>query len=190
MAAIKTAVTSKRGQRGGNQREDGDVANDAAAEADTFPKLLIHNARVRGDKPALRHKDLGIWQTWTWSQVLDEVRAFAVGLESSASSAATRSRSSAPTSRGSIGRCARRRRSARCRFRFTPTRSPTRWPMCSNMPRSRVAVAENQEQVDKIVSIADRVPKLTHIIYDEPRGLRDYDHARLTWINEVHQDRT
>ena len=48
-----------------------------------------------------------------------------------------------------------------------------------------VAIAENQEQVDKIMSIADRVPKLTHIVYDEPRGLADYDHSRLTWINEV-----
>ena len=48
-----------------------------------------------------------------------------------------------------------------------------------------VAIAENQEQVDKIMSIADRVPKLTHIVYDEPRGLLDYDHSRLTWINEV-----
>lgn len=37
----------------------------AAADADTFPKLLMHNARVRGARPALRHKDFGIWQTWT-----------------------------------------------------------------------------------------------------------------------------
>ena len=47
----------------------------AAVQADTFPKLLIHNARLFADRPALRHKDLGIWQTWTWAQLLDEVRA-------------------------------------------------------------------------------------------------------------------
>ena len=52
----------------------------APAEADTFPKLLVRNARSFGDRPAMRHKDLGIWQTWTWAQVLDEVRAYAVGL--------------------------------------------------------------------------------------------------------------
>ena len=33
---------------------------------DTFPKLLMHHARVRGDRPAIRENDLGIWQTWTW----------------------------------------------------------------------------------------------------------------------------
>ena len=55
----------------GKIREDGAVAKDAPAEADTFPKLLIHNARVRGDRAAVRHKDLGIWQSWTWEEVLD-----------------------------------------------------------------------------------------------------------------------
>ena len=34
-----------------------------------------------GKHAALRHKDLGIWQTWTWEQVLDIVRAYAVGLQ-------------------------------------------------------------------------------------------------------------
>lgn len=56
------------------------MAKDAPAEADTFPKLLVHNARVRGNRAAVRHKDLGIWQSWTWAQTLDEVRAFSAGL--------------------------------------------------------------------------------------------------------------
>jgi long-chain acyl-CoA synthetase len=48
-----------------------------------------------------------------------------------------------------------------------------------------IAVAEDQEQVDKIISVSDRLSRLTHILYDEPRGLRDYDHARLHWISDV-----
>jgi len=44
---------------------------------------------------------------------------------------------------------------------------------------AKVAVVENQEQVDKLLSISDRLPSLSHIIYDEERGLRDYDHTRL-----------
>ena len=47
---------------------------------DTFPRLLLHHARTRPDAPATREKDLGIWQTWTWRQVADEVRALACGL--------------------------------------------------------------------------------------------------------------
>src|ERR1700704_6944675 len=56
------------------------VASPGSADADTFPKLLIRNARNFGNRPAMRHKDLGIWQTWTWAQELEQVRAYAVGL--------------------------------------------------------------------------------------------------------------
>ena len=61
------------------------MATDAAApaersaQADTFPKLLLRNAGTIGARPAIRLKDLGIWQTWTWAQTLEEVRAFARG---------------------------------------------------------------------------------------------------------------
>ncbi len=47
---------------------------------DTFPKLLRHHALTRGARPAIREKDLGIWQTWTWKQFADEARALACGL--------------------------------------------------------------------------------------------------------------
>src|SRR5690349_3410541 len=47
---------------------------------DTFPKLLLHNASVRGDRPAYREKDYGIWQSWSWADTLREVEALAGGL--------------------------------------------------------------------------------------------------------------
>ena len=47
---------------------------------DTFPKLLLHHAKVRPERPAIREKDLGIWQTWTWRRFADEARALACGL--------------------------------------------------------------------------------------------------------------
>ena len=42
---------------------------------DTFPRLLLHHAAVRGDHPAVREKDLGIWQTWTWREAAERVVA-------------------------------------------------------------------------------------------------------------------
>ncbi len=53
---------------------------EALAGLDTFPKLLMYHARVRAGQPAIREKDLGIWQTWSWRRFADEVRAFACGL--------------------------------------------------------------------------------------------------------------
>jgi len=161
------------------------VAIKAAADSDTFPKLLIHNARVRGTRPALRHKDLGIWQTWTWMQVLDEVRALSVGLQELG------------LKRGD-------------KLAIVGANRPRLyWAMCAAQALGAVpvplyadsvademayvlehaevtvAIVQDQEQVDKLLSISDRVPKLTHIVYDETRGLRDYDHSRLTSIDEV-----
>ena len=53
---------------------------EAIGTPDTFPKLLLHHAEVRGDRPAIREKDLGIWQSWTWSEVCDEIELLACGL--------------------------------------------------------------------------------------------------------------
>src|SRR5262249_25049767 len=49
----------------------------------------------------------------------------------------------------------------------------------------QLGVVGGQEQVDKILSIQDTLAALTHIVYDGPRGLRDYDHARLASIDDV-----
>jgi len=48
--------------------------------ADTFPKMLLDHARQRPDRPAMREKDYGIWQSWSWAQVKAEVGALAAGL--------------------------------------------------------------------------------------------------------------
>jgi long-chain acyl-CoA synthetase len=49
----------------------------------------------------------------------------------------------------------------------------------------KLAVVEDQEQVDKIVALSERLPQLARVIYDEPRGLKDYDHARLIAFEDV-----
>jgi long-chain acyl-CoA synthetase len=49
----------------------------------------------------------------------------------------------------------------------------------------RFAAVEDQEQVDKIQSVAAQLPKLERIFYDEPRGLRDYDHSRLHPLDDI-----
>ena len=155
------------------------------AGADTFPKLLIHNAKARGSRVAMRHKDLGIWQSWTWGEMFDEVRAFSAGLDELG------------LKRGDT-------------FAVIGANRPRLyWAMCAGQALGAVpvpiyadsvaeemayvlehaevtiAVVQDQEQVDKVLSIAERVPTLRHLIYDEPRGLRDYDRGKLSWIDDV-----
>jgi len=52
----------------------------ASTAADTFPRLLMQHARVRPGATAIREKDLGIWQSWSWVEMLQEVREIAAGL--------------------------------------------------------------------------------------------------------------
>jgi long-chain acyl-CoA synthetase len=156
-----------------------------AARADTFPKLLIRNARLYAGRPAYRHKDLGIWQVWTWAQVLEEVRAFSVGLQELG------------LARGDkiaiIGSNRPRLYWAMCAAQAlgavpVPIYSDSvaeEMAYILDHAEVTIAVVEDQEQVDKLLSIRDRLPRLSLIVYDEPRGLRDYDHARLKWIADV-----
>jgi len=164
------------------------VASTTPAAADTFPKLLIRNARDFGDRPALRHKDLGIWQTWTWAQVLHNVRAYAAGLhrlglrrgDTIAIVGANRPRLywsvTAAQALGAIPVPVYADAVAD-ELAFVLAHADVRF-----------AAVEDQEQVDKILSVSDRVPKLEKMVYDETKGLRDYDHGNLHSISEVIAD--
>ena len=161
------------------------MAPNAAADADTFPKLLVRNARIFGARPAMRHKDLGIWQTWTWAETLDNVRAYAVGLhrlglkrgETIAIVGANRPRLywsvMAAQMLGAIP---------------VPVYADAVAEELAYVlahAEVRFAAVEDQEQVDKILSVMERVPGLELMLYDEKRGLRDYDHSRLHAMEDV-----
>jgi long-chain acyl-CoA synthetase len=146
---------------------------------DTFPKLLLHHALVRGALPAIREKDLGIWQTWTWKEFADEVRALACGL---AAQGFKRGDHLALVSdnrpRAYAAVCA-----AQC-LGGIPV------PLYQDSVAAEIAFpiqnaeitqafAEDQEQVDKLLEILPQCPMLRRIYYDDPRGLRHYAQPAL-----------
>ncbi len=108
----------------------------AGGPLETFPKLLRRNAAQFGNHAAIRHKDLGIWQTWTWAQVLDIVRAYAVGLHRLGLKQRRhhRHRRLQPAE-DVLDRDGRADGAAQCRCRSIPTRWPMNCPMCLAMPR-------------------------------------------------------
>jgi len=156
-----------------------------SGERDTFPKLLIWNAVNRRDRPAMREKDLGIWQTWTWGEVADLVRDYALGLQKLGLR---------PGEKVAVIGANR----PRLYWTFAAVQSLGAVPvpvykdsvadeMAYVLEHAEVAfvVAEDQEQVDKVLSVADRLPALRHMIYDDERGMRDYEHGRLHAFVEV-----
>jgi long-chain acyl-CoA synthetase len=141
----------------------------------TFPRLLLAHARDRGNRPATREKHLGIWQSWTWAEVAAEVRAIACGL---AAEGFTRGMHLAI-----IG-------DNRPRLYWTMAAVQALGgvpvPMYQDAPAAEFAfvlndaeiafaVAEDQEQVDKMLESKASVPSLHHVYYDDPRGLRNYE---------------
>ncbi|KQZ02181.1 long-chain fatty acid--CoA ligase [Pseudolabrys sp. Root1462] len=161
------------------------MANSAAARADTFPKLLLRNARDFGTRPAMRHKDLGIWQSWTWAETNEIVRAYAVGL------------SRLGLKRGeTIAIIGANRPKLYWSILAAQSLGAIPVPVYADAvaeelafvlahAEARFAAVEDQEQIDKIHSVQDRLPKLEWMLYDEPRGLRDYDHNRLRAMEDL-----
>ncbi|MEJ1160002.1 AMP-binding protein [Prosthecomicrobium sp. N25] len=156
-----------------------------SAGHDTFPKLLLRNAAEMGARPAMREKDLGIWQSWTWSQVADEVREFALGLRALGLKAGEK-----------VAIVGANR--PRLYWTFAAAQSLGAIPvpvykdavadeMVYVLEHAEVAfaVVEDQEQTDKVLSMSDRLHHLRHVVYDEERGLRNYDHTRLKSFADV-----
>ena len=159
-----------------------------AGRADTFPKLLVRNADIFRGRPAFRLKDFGIWQTWTWAQMLTEVRAYAAGL------------SRLGLTRGDrIAIIGGNRPRLYWSIMAAQMLGAIPVPVYADAVADelafvlahadvRFAAVQDQEQVDKLSSVSERLPAIAHILYDEPRGLRDYDHTRLHPIERVIHD--
>src|SRR5262245_40400654 len=155
------------------------------SDLDTFPKLLAHHAKVRPERPAMREKNLGIWQTWTWRELADEVRALAAGL---AAQGCKRDEhlAIAGDNRPRIyaAMCA-----AQC-LGGVPVplyQDAVAAEMAFPIQNAEIAfaVAEDQEQVDKLLEILPKCPTLKHIVYDDPRGLRHYKQSELAGYEEL-----
>ncbi len=154
---------------------------------DTFPKILIHNAQKFANKAAVREKEFGIWQTWTWSQVKEEVFAFAAGLDVLGF-----------TTGDKIAIIGRNR--PRLYWSITAAQCLGGIPVpvyadsvadeleyVLDHAEVRFALAEDQEQVDKVLEVSERLQYLDQIIYDDTRGLGDYDKSSLHSFVDVQQ---
>ncbi|MDA4844726.1 AMP-binding protein [Hoeflea poritis] len=161
------------------------TGSNAGREPVTFPQYLLLNAKRFANRTATRHKDLGIWQSWTWKQQYEEIRAFSVGLQEMGVGEGDKI-AIAGTNR------------PRLYWTFCAVQALKAIPVpvyadavaeemayVLNHAGVRLAVVQDQEQVDKILSFSDEISSLKDIIYDEPRGLRDYDHTHLKSFADV-----
>ncbi len=152
---------------------------------DTFPKLLRYNARRIKNLPAMREKNLGIWKTVTWEQQYKNAILIANTLADLGikkldkiaiigdnrphlyqSMAATQSLGAIPVPcyQDSVAE---------------------EMSYIIEHAEARIAIVENQEQVDKILEVFKDLSKLEYIIYDDPSGLENYEQKFLIDMNDI-----
>ena len=151
------------------------MTDQTQSAADTFPKLLRERVRTGGDRPAMREKIYGIWQTWTWKDYEGVIHNFAHGLAelgfmrgdklaiigdnrprlyAAMASAQCLGGIPVPAYQDSVAE----------EIQYVVEHS-----------EANFIVAEDQEQVDKALEIREKCTFVQAIIYVNPRGLRDYD---------------
>jgi len=154
-------------------------------KTDTLPKLLQRNAEESPGAPGIREKTRGVWQTYDWAAYRDRVRDFALGLAAmgfqrgdklsvvgdnrpqlymAQLSAQVLGGFSVPVYQDSIA---------------------SELVYVLDHAETSVIVAEDQEQVDKALSLKDRLPKLRWIVFDDSRGLWAYDDPMLRSFESV-----
>ena len=145
----------------------------------TLPRLLRRNAEQMAGRPAIREKHHGIWQTLSWAQYWEEVRDFALGLAAHGFRRGDK-----------LAVIGDNRPSLYWAQLAAQCLGGTAVPMYQDSIASElvfvlnhaevsVVVAEDQEQVDKILSLRAELPHLELVVYDDPKGLRHYSSGGL-----------
>jgi long-chain acyl-CoA synthetase len=154
---------------------------------DTLPKLLELHAAEHGGDIWLREKDLGIWNAYTWAEVARRVRHIALGL------------TGLGVSRGDVvallgdnrpewlmGEVAAH---ALGGMSLGIYRDALADEVAYLITYADVAVvfAEDEEQVDKLLQLEEKIPTVRHIVYSDPRGIRKYDDPRLVSLESLEE---
>jgi long-chain acyl-CoA synthetase len=155
---------------------------------DTLPKLLKKNAEKYGDhKIAMRVKDRGIWQHFTWKDYYEKVKYFSLGLVSlgmgKGDKVAILGENKPEIFWAELGV---QSVSGTAVDIYTDC-TPPEVKFFVTDSDSVFVVAHDQEQVDKILQIKEDLPKVKKVIYWDPKGLWNYDDSILISFPEVIQ---
>ncbi|MGD9294788.1 MAG: AMP-binding protein [Roseobacter sp.] len=151
----------------------------------SIPALLHRNAKVFATAPAYREKEYGIWQTWSWSETLEEVEALAMGLVDLG------------LREGDfVAIIGRNRPHLYWSMVAAQMAGAVPVPLYQDAVAEEMAyvlahcgarfiIAGDQEQVDKVIEIQAQLPDFEQMVYLDPRGLRKYDHTRLHQYSHI-----
>ena len=169
----------------GALRRKGTPVSTADLAGLTLPQRLRHWAQVRPDAVALRQKDFGIWEAYTWRQYEAQARAFGLGLTADGLAAGghvailSENRKEwvfAQLGANMVGAVA---------VGIYPTSPAPEVEYLLQAADADVVVCEDQEQLDKVLEVRERLPRLQRLVVMDPRGLRHYRVPGLSTFDEV-----
>ncbi|MEL6239956.1 MAG: AMP-binding protein [Pseudomonadota bacterium] len=151
----------------------------------SVPALLYRNSEEFGSAPAYREKEFGIWQSWTWSEALEEVESLAMGMidlgvgQGDFVAIIGRNRPYLYWSMIAAEMC------GAVPVPLYQDAVAEEMAYVLNHCGARFVIVGDQEQVDKVIEVQDQLPDFEQMIYLDPRGLRKYDHSKLHQYSHV-----
>ncbi|WLR52655.1 AMP-binding protein [Bacillus tianshenii] len=152
----------------------------------TLPQLLLHKAKNESNKVALRQKDLGIWNQWSWATYYEAVQSFAIGLQEQFSVRKAEKIGIIGDNRPEwvIAELAVQSIGA-IPIGIYQDATPEQLLQYLTISNTRILIVEDQEQVDKVLDVVNELPQIEHIIYYNDKGLRKYTHPKLKFFKEI-----
>ncbi|MEM8824634.1 MAG: AMP-binding protein, partial [Pseudomonadota bacterium] len=153
----------------------------------TLPEYLERNATQFGSAPAFREKEFGIWQEWNWAEARDEIEEVARGLIALGVEIGEH-----------VAVIGRNRPELYMAMVAAQCAGAIPVPLYQDAVGEEIAyvlghcsakfvIAGDQEQVDKVLEVQDRIEGLRHIVFLDPRGLRKYDHGHISSMKELRE---
>ncbi|TFL18995.1 AMP-binding protein [Jannaschia formosa] len=153
----------------------------------TIPDFLDRNATVFAKAPAYREKEFGIWQEWTWSDAKAEIEEMALGLIALGIEIGEH-----------VAVIGRNRPQLYMAMVSAQCAGAIPVPLYSDAVGEEIAyvlghcsakfvIAADQEQVDKVIEVRERIEGLRHVVYLDGRGLRKYDHSAMSSMAQLRE---
>jgi long-chain acyl-CoA synthetase len=154
---------------------------------DTFPKLLAENARAFPGQVAMREKEFGIWNAFTWADYQTRVKRMALGMQAlglaRGETVALIGNNRPEWIWGEIAAHA----AGAMSLGLYQDSIGDEVSYLLRYAEARIVVAEDEEQVDKLLDLTGGTPSVTHIIYCDPRGMRKYSDPRLVSLQRLYE---
>ncbi len=155
-------------------------------EPDTLPKLLRRNFERWGDtEVAFRDKDYGIWNEYTWKDVYEDVKYFSLGLISLGLEPGERAAVIGDNEPQWYWASFAIQAARGITVALFTDAIPDEIQYIVDHSDSRFIVARDQEQVDKLLAIWDKLPKVEKVIWWYWKGMRKYEQSFIMSYEEV-----